>query len=241
MTKKKAKPKAAKQKHEATERERAALRNIVERNAAAPAPRLKVLHEETLRIFPDHPVEIVGGALLMEALGTTSFDFYDGLIGQLANASLRAGKVNERDLNFMLSIVKGIKPKDEIEAMLAAQMALVHVAMVAAARNLAHAELIPQQDSGERTVNKLARTFATQMEALKRYRTGGEQKVTVQHVSVSEGGQAIVGNFTQPPQESPAPHPAAAPLALTDAKLSPMPILNEPARTAVPAKRKERK
>ena len=35
------------------------------------------------------------------------------------------------------------------------------------------------------------------MEALKRYRTGGEQKVTVQHVSVSEGGQAIVGNVTQ--------------------------------------------
>ena len=35
------------------------------------------------------------------------------------------------------------------------------------------------------------------MEALKRYRAGGEQKVTVQHVSVSEGGQAIVGNVTQ--------------------------------------------
>jgi hypothetical protein len=32
------------------------------------------------------------------------------------------------------------------------------------------------------------------MEALKRYRTGGEQKVTVQHVSVNsinDGGQAI--------------------------------------------------
>ncbi len=46
------------------------------------------------------------------------------------------------------------------------------------------------------------RTFATQMETLKRYRTGGEQKVTVQHVSVSEGGQAIVGNVTQAPREN---------------------------------------
>jgi hypothetical protein len=32
------------------------------------------------------------------------------------------------------------------------------------------------------------------MEALKRYRSGDEQKVTVQHVHVSDGGQAIVGN-----------------------------------------------
>ena len=37
-----------------------------------------------------------------------------------------------------------------------------------------------------------------QMEALKRYRTGGEQWVTVQHVTVNEGGQAIVGAVTPP-------------------------------------------
>ena len=41
---------------------------------------------------------------------------------------------------------------------------------------------------------RLARTFATQLEALKRYRTGGTQKVTVEHVTVNAGGQAIVGN-----------------------------------------------
>jgi hypothetical protein len=53
---------------------------------------------------------------------------------------------------------------------------------------------LPPQDSAARAFNQLARTFATQVEALKRYRTGGEQKVTVQHVTVNEGGQAIVGN-----------------------------------------------
>ncbi len=40
---------------------------------------------------------------------------------------------------------------------------------------------------------KMLRTFAAQMEALKRYRTGGQQKVIVEHVHVNEGGQAIVG------------------------------------------------
>src|SRR5438034_11217890 len=61
-------------------------------------------------------------------------------------------------------------------------------------RRLAHVQNIPQQDSAERAFNKLARTFSAQVEALKRYRTGGEQRVTVEHVTVNEGGQAIVGN-----------------------------------------------
>jgi hypothetical protein len=55
-------------------------------------------------------------------------------------------------------------------------------------------ENIPQQDSAEKAFNKLTRTFAAQMSALKEYRSKGEQKMTVQHVHVAEGGQAIVGN-----------------------------------------------
>ena len=46
-----------------------------------------------------------------------------------------------------------------------------------------------RNSSAERAFNKLARTFATQVEALKRYRTGGEQTVRVEHVTVNEGGQ----------------------------------------------------
>ena len=96
----------------------------------------------------------------------------------------------------MLAMVRGIGPKDEIEAMMAAQMAAVHMTTMTFARRLAHVDNIPQQDSAERAFNKLARTFAVQVEALKRYRTGGEQKVTVQHVTVNEGGQAIVGSVS---------------------------------------------
>src|ERR1700733_1653622 len=79
---------------------------------------------------------------------------------------------------------------------LAAQMAAVHMTTMTFARRLAHVDNILQQDGAERAFNKLARTFAVQVEALKRYRTGGEQKVTVQHVTVNEGGQAIVGSVS---------------------------------------------
>ncbi len=132
----------------------------------------------------------------MEAIGTAELDFLNGLLKQLANAGTQGRVVEERGLNFMLAVVKGVEPKDQVETMLAAQMAAVHMATMTFARRLAHVETLPQQDSAERAFNKLARTFAAQVEALKRYRTGGEQKVTVEHVNVSAGGQAIVGNVT---------------------------------------------
>ena len=96
----------------------------------------------------------------------------------------------------MLSLIRAVEPKDEIEAMLAAQMAAVHMATMTFARRLAQAENIAQQDSAQQGFNKLVRSFAAQVETLKRHRTGGEQKVTVQHVTVNEGGQAVVGNIS---------------------------------------------
>ena len=91
-----------------------------------------------------------------------------------------------------------VPARDQVEAMLAAQMAAVHMAAMTFARRLANVETIPQQDSAQTAFNKLARTFAAQVEALKRYRSGGEQKMTVQHVHIAEGGQAILGNVSSP-------------------------------------------
>ena len=160
------------------------------------APRLKVSEDSSgaTEIAPDHPDPRMGLRLLAEALATTDVSFVIGLISQLADAGTRRRKVDERELNFMLSVVKGAKPKDQIEAMLAAQMAAVHMATMEFARRLANVENIAQQDSAERAFNKLARTFAAQVEALKRYRSRGDQTVRVEHVTVNEGGQAIVGN-----------------------------------------------
>ncbi len=142
----------------------------------------------------DHPEPMIGRVTFMDALGTRDGDFLGGLLEQLVNAGTQGQEPDEAGVNFMLSVVKGVEPKDQVEAMLAAQMAAVHMATMRFARRLANVDNIPQQDSAERAFNKLARTFAAQMEALKRYRTGGQQRVTVEHVTVNEGGQAIVGN-----------------------------------------------
>jgi hypothetical protein len=54
-------------------------------------------------------------------------------------------------------------------------------------------QMLPQHDSCGNLAIKLLRTYATLMEASQRYRGKGEQKMTVEHVHVHQGGQAIVG------------------------------------------------
>jgi hypothetical protein len=131
--------------------------------------------------------------LMMADLGTCDPSFWEGIQGQVATIGAQGKSIDEGASNFLLSVVRGVQPRDELEAMLAVQMGAIHQATMMMARRLNHVSNLPQQDAAERALNKLARTYALQMEALKRYRTGGQQKVTVEHVTVNAGGQAIVG------------------------------------------------
>jgi hypothetical protein len=177
---------------EPNKRERSSETNLDQHEKRKLAARLKVSTKGDVTTITMAAAQ----SLFMEAVGTVDPDFLDGLLGQLANVGMKGRVVDERGLNFMLSIVKGMEPRDQVEAMLAAQMAAVHDATMTFARRLNHVENLPQQDSAERAFNKLARTFAAQVEALKRYRSAGEQTVRVEHVTVNEGGQAIVGNVS---------------------------------------------
>ena len=218
-------------KYQPTAREQAALAKYQAQTAAEKTPRIKVSHDKkATAISLDHPDELIGTALLTEALGTVDGDFVIGLLTQLGNATSQDQRPNESAINFLLSVIKGAKPKDQFEAMLAAQMAAIHTATMTFTRQLANVETIEQQDSAERALNKLARTYAMQMEALKRYRTGGEQKVTVQHVSVNEGGQAIVGTVNQTAGRTAAEKPVTTTPALTGARQQAMSIIETPAQ-----------
>lgn len=110
-----------------------------------------------------------------------------------ANEASDALKGNDERL-FMVSIVADLKPRDAVERMLAVQMAATHVALIRVGGMMARADQLPQYEAHDRAFNKLARTYTMQMEALRKHRTGGKQTVTVQHVNVGDGGQAIVGH-----------------------------------------------
>ena len=159
--------------------------------------RLKVVGQPdgAISVKPEHPDEGIGRIALMRSVGTSDPDFFHGIVGQLANVSPNSKNgVDEQWLNFMLSMVRSVEPKDGTEAMIATQLAALHALALTAARRLAQAATMAQQDSAERALNKLSRSFAALVTTLKSWRSKGEQRVLVQHVTVDGGSQAIVGN-----------------------------------------------
>src|SRR3954453_2201655 len=129
--------------------------------------------------------------------GSASDDFNTILANQVTNALwLARADEDERQKRMSAAVagLAGIAPRDELEGMLGAQLIAAHSAAMECYRRA----MIPDQTfEGHREsltqANKLSRTYVTLLEALNRHRGKGQQKVTVEHVHVHAGGQAIVG------------------------------------------------
>ncbi len=93
----------------------------------------------------------------MESLGTADEDFTNGLLMQLIRLSWDGASVNEQDFKFLLATVAGVEPNDEVEALLAVQMAAVHNATMASARRLKVAKTNQQRETSGSAFSKLAR------------------------------------------------------------------------------------
>jgi hypothetical protein len=201
--------------HRMTRKERGIVEEVAGRIVANATPRLKVNEN---KISVDHPDRFVGEMLMMKALGTANTDFTNGILRQLANVPAPSDK--EPDLNFCMSVITGIEPRDQIETMLASQMAVIHSAVMRAAGYLARAETLVETESAERTLNKLVRSFTALVEALKRHRAADGQIIAVQNnVSVRERDHAIIDNVTT---NVPADKSVVSPAAIPDARVLPM-------------------
>jgi len=78
--------------------------------------------------------------------------------------------------------------------MLAAQLVATHMATMDCYKHLNRTNDRNTHANHLNQVNKLSRTYVALVEALNRHRGKGQQKVTVEHVHVHHGGQAIVGH-----------------------------------------------
>ncbi len=147
----------------------------------------------------DHEVEISDDkslfrASLMEATGTTNFGLGTLLVNQVAWC-LEPFGLSAKTCNAALAALHGIRPRDELEGMLAVQMVATHnLAMEFTRRAVSENQTIDEARHNVHCIAKLMRTFVAQLEALQHYRgKESQQKVTVEHVHVNQGGQAIVG------------------------------------------------
>jgi hypothetical protein len=137
---------------------------------------------------------------LSKALGTVSPDFVKASLLQLqAAARSPFGTISETAMNAGLAMIAAAAPKDEIEGALAVQMACTHAAALAILGKLDSAFGTERRIAAlASAAARLMKTFAMQVEVLRRLRQCGHQYVRVEHVHVNEGGQAVIGNVKKP-------------------------------------------
>ena len=123
-----------------------------------------------------------------------SLDVYSLALQQIYQSFPPSIASSEKMKDGALSMFTGIAPRTEIETMLAAQMIACHnLSMEAVLRASRPEQSLKGQVEHANQANKLMRTFALQTEALSKLR-GDSKTVTVKHVTVAEGGQAIIGD-----------------------------------------------
>lgn len=93
-----------------------------------------------------------------------------------------------------LDAADSIKAENSLEKMLAHQLAIAHKTTLDVTEK---AMLEPDTMEKARLLNVVARmmeTFQRGLLTLQRLRTNGDQRITVQYVTVADGGQAVVGD-----------------------------------------------
>lgn len=99
-------------------------------------------------------------------------------------------------INIMAQSLNDFQPRDAIEAGLITQATALYQHGMDRLGRAGRSDTIPNSESQVNMAVKLLRLRNETIEAITRYRRGGEQRVIVQHVNVNEGGQAIVGHVT---------------------------------------------
>jgi hypothetical protein len=96
-----------------------------------------------------------------------------------------------RQTRFVFDFIQAIAPADAIEVLLAGEIIATHFQIMERLRCKGSDEQIREAtNQGAR----LQRNLCKLIEGFDRHRGKGPQRITVKHVHVNEGGQAIVGN-----------------------------------------------
>ncbi len=130
--------------------------------------------------------------------GTRSPETLTWILTQASNAHVWPDARPEEAARGTLAMLEEIGPQNVTEAMLATQMIaandLAMMFMYRASQKEQPSEII---DANISRATRLMRVFTEQLEAMQKLRgKTGQQRVTVEHVHVHQGGQAIVGSVS---------------------------------------------
>jgi hypothetical protein len=162
--------------------------------------KLAVNNKKVTPVIADDPVDRKGR---LKIVGGSQSDSWNTI---LANQTVQTLWLAHSDQDTQdsqrsatLAALIGIGPRDELEGMMAAQLLASHnAAMECYRRAMLSEQTLEGRRENLNQANKLSRTYTTLLEALNRHRGKGQQKVTVEHVHVHAGGQAVVGMVETP-------------------------------------------
>ena len=230
-------------------------------DARAPRVAIKIASKDKpLEFGPTHDDRAGFIDRLQNAFGTRGLSFPSAEMHHLVQASsFGEGGTDETRLNSLLAVIDGVQPANEIEAMLAAQIAVTHRLAMELVNRTRRADEIPKFDCAGRMATKMLQAFTAQVDLLHRLKRGPAQVVRVEHVHVHPGGQAVVGhvvttrgaigtrggggeeNEHQPHAKGELPAPAAAPMPQMrsqDAARQPVPLAGSARSGALPDARR---
>jgi len=137
--------------------------------------------------------------LTRKLTGTQSDHAANRLMTQAANALVWPKPGDDGDhIMKGVSAIAEMAPQSATEAMLAVQMIATHeAALMFVRRATGEGQTVAGADANVLRATRLMRVFNEQLEAMQKLKgKTGQQKVTVEHVHVHGGGQAIVGAVT---------------------------------------------
>ena len=147
----------------------------------------------------DAPHEIIPSKFLRQATGVEDADYLERKLSEISELLWRHEGMSAKEFSVRrlraLELYESLSPADGAEGMLAAQMVGTHFAALDCLRRAAIMnQTFEGRDMALKHAQKLLALYTKQLDTLNKHRGKGQQKVTVEHVNVQSGGQAIVGN-----------------------------------------------
>jgi len=123
-------------------------------------------------------------------------DVINAIISPLIGLITNQGNDTDSAFNTSITLISAAQPKNQLELMLATQLAITHITLGKSAR------LLDGNNSQVKTINslgnlytKLSRLSIDQINTLERLKGRGQQKIIVEKINVEAGGQAAIGVY----------------------------------------------
>lgn len=122
------------------------------------------------------------------------------LITPAFKASLPKGCRDEENLEKFLDFYRGCKIDSPLEGLLHMQLFALHMQSIDLLAEAQSSVLLETKEKYLGLANRLTRTFTMALDALGKYKRQGTQVIKVEKIQISDGSQAVIGNFNNETQ-----------------------------------------